>query len=87
MSLVGPRPERPAFERSLARAIPYYNRRHVTRPGVTGWAAVRFGYGDSITDKWRSHEYDLYYLKHRSLLLDAEIVARTAAIMLRRTGQ
>jgi exopolysaccharide biosynthesis polyprenyl glycosylphosphotransferase len=87
MALVGPRPERPRFVRLLERAVPFYDRRHLMRPGITGWATVRFGYGDSVTDKWRSHEYDLYYLKHRSPLLDAEIVARTVVVMLLRKGQ
>jgi exopolysaccharide biosynthesis polyprenyl glycosylphosphotransferase len=87
MALVGPRPERPEFVRLLGRAVPFYQRRHLMRPGITGWATVRFGYGDSITDKWRSHEYDLYYLKHRSPLLDLEILARTMVVMLLRKGQ
>jgi exopolysaccharide biosynthesis polyprenyl glycosylphosphotransferase len=87
MSLVGPRPERPRFVQLLGRAVPFYDRRHLMRPGITGWATVRFGYGDSVTDKWRSHEYDLYYLKHRSLLLDLEILARTAVVMMLRKGQ
>jgi exopolysaccharide biosynthesis polyprenyl glycosylphosphotransferase len=87
MALVGPRPERPEFVRLLERAVPFYQRRHLMRPGITGWATVRFGYGDSITDKWRSHEYDLYYLKHRSPLLDLEILARTVVVMLLRKGQ
>jgi lipopolysaccharide/colanic/teichoic acid biosynthesis glycosyltransferase len=87
MSLIGPRPERPVFVRTLGRAIAYYDRRHMTKPGVTGWATVRFGYGDSINDKWRSHAYDLYYLKHRSILLDLEILFRTALVMVLRRGQ
>ncbi len=87
MSLIGPRPERPIFVRTLGRAIPFYDRRHLVKPGITGWATVRFGYGDSVTDKWRSHEYDLYYLKHRSPLIDVEILARTIAVMLLRRGQ
>src|SRR4051794_9987669 len=87
MSLIGPRPERPKFVATLSRTVPYYERRHMTKPGVTGWATVRFGYGDSITDKWRSHGYDLYYLKHRSIVLDLEIVVRTAWVMLSRRGQ
>jgi lipopolysaccharide/colanic/teichoic acid biosynthesis glycosyltransferase len=87
MSLIGPRPERPVFVRTLGRAIPYYDRRHLLMPGITGWATVRFGYGDSVTDKFRSHEFDLYYLKHRSVLLDVEILARTVAVMLLRRGQ
>src|SRR5574341_634851 len=73
MSLIGPRPERPVFVRLLGRAIPYFDRRHLVRPGVTGWAVVRFGYSDSIRDKWIIHEHDLYYLKHCSVLLDLEI--------------
>jgi lipopolysaccharide/colanic/teichoic acid biosynthesis glycosyltransferase len=87
MSLIGPRPERPVFVRLLGRAIPYFDRRHLVRPGVTGWAVVRFGYSDSVRDKWIIHEYDLYYLKHRSLLLDLEIAARTILVMLTRRGQ
>ncbi len=87
MALVGPRPERPQFVRVLERAVPFYQRRHLMRPGITGWATVRFGYGDTVTDKWRSHEYDLYYLKHRSPLLDLEILARTVIVMLLRKGQ
>jgi len=87
MALVGPRPERPQFVRLLERAVPFYQRRHLMRPGITGWATVRFGYGDTVTDKWRSHEYDLYYLKHRSPLLDLEILARTVIVMLLRKGQ
>jgi exopolysaccharide biosynthesis polyprenyl glycosylphosphotransferase len=87
MALVGPRPERPQFVRVLERAVPFYQRRHLIRPGITGWATVRFGYGDTVTDKWRSHEYDLYYLKHRSPLLDLEILARTVAVMVLRKGQ
>jgi exopolysaccharide biosynthesis polyprenyl glycosylphosphotransferase len=87
MALVGPRPERPEFVRILERAVPFYQRRHLMRPGITGWATVRFGYGDTVTDKWRSHEYDLYYLKHRSPLLDLEILARTMVVMLLRKGQ
>jgi exopolysaccharide biosynthesis polyprenyl glycosylphosphotransferase len=87
MALVGPRPERPQFVRVLERAVPFYQRRHLMRPGISGWATVRFGYGDTVTDKWRSHEYDLYYLKHRSPLLDLEILARTVVVMLLRKGQ
>jgi lipopolysaccharide/colanic/teichoic acid biosynthesis glycosyltransferase len=87
MSLIGPRPERPAFVRLLGRAIPYFDRRHLVRPGVTGWAVIRFGYSDSVRDKWIIHEYDLYYLKHRSLLLDLEIALRTVLVMLMRKGQ
>jgi lipopolysaccharide/colanic/teichoic acid biosynthesis glycosyltransferase len=87
MSLVGPRPERPVFVRLLNRAIPFFDRRHLMRPGITGWAVVRFGYSDSVRDKWIIHEHDLYYLKHRSLSLDFEIVVRTILSMALGRGQ
>ncbi|HYY82369.1 MAG TPA: sugar transferase [Actinomycetes bacterium] len=87
MSVIGPRPERPVFVQLLGRAIPHFDRRHLVRPGVTGWAVVRFGYSDSIRDKWIIHEHDLYYIKHRSVLLDLEIAARTVLVMLTRRGQ
>ena len=87
MSLIGPRPERPVFVRLLGRAIPFFDRRHLVRPGVTGWAVVRFGYSGSVRDKWIIHEHDLYYLKHRSLPLDLEIMARTVLVMLTRRGR
>jgi lipopolysaccharide/colanic/teichoic acid biosynthesis glycosyltransferase len=87
MSLVGPRPERPVFVRLLNRAIPFFDRRHLVRPGITGWAVVRFGYSDSVRDKWIIHEHDLYYLKHRSLSLDFEIVVRTILSMALGRGQ
>jgi lipopolysaccharide/colanic/teichoic acid biosynthesis glycosyltransferase len=87
MSLVGPRPERPLFVRLLNRTIPYFDRRHLVRPGITGWAVVRFGYSDSVRDKWIIHEYDLYYLKHRSLSFDLEIIGRTILSMMLGKGQ
>jgi lipopolysaccharide/colanic/teichoic acid biosynthesis glycosyltransferase len=87
MSLIGPRPERPVFVRLLNRAIPFFDRRHLVRPGITGWAVVRFGYSDSVRDKWIIHEYDLYYLKHRSLSLDFEIIVRTVLSMILGRGQ
>jgi lipopolysaccharide/colanic/teichoic acid biosynthesis glycosyltransferase len=75
------------FVRLLGRAIPFFERRHLVRPGVTGWAVVRFGYSGSVRDKWIIHEHDLYYLKHRSLLLDLEIMVRTVLVMLTRRGR
>lgn len=87
MSLIGPRPERPVFVARLSKAIPFYDRRHLMTPGITGWATVRFGYGDSVTDKWRAHEFDLYYLKFRSPRLDLEILLRTMIVMTLRKGQ
>lgn len=77
MSLVGPRPERPEFMEDLERRIPLYRTRLLIRPGLTGWAQVNFPYGDSIEAAAVKLEYDLYYVKHRSLIFDARIVLRT----------
>lgn len=82
MSLVGPRPERPEMVDTLQRDIPFYRLRHVVRPGVTGWAAIRFRYGRSVNDALVKLQYDLYYLKHQSVLLDALILAKTLGAIL-----
>jgi len=77
MSLVGPSPERPELARELDRQIPYYSVRHTVRPGITGWAQIKYPYGASFEDVCRRLEYDLYYIKNRSLLLDLKILGRT----------
>lgn len=82
MSLVGPRPERPEIVDNLQRDIPFYRLRHVVRPGVTGWAAIRFRYGRSVNDALVKLQYDLYYLKHQSVLLDALILVKTLGAIL-----
>lgn len=82
MSLVGPRPERPEFVDELSRAIPFYRERLVVRPGLTGWAQVNHPYGRSLEDAATKLEYDLYYVKHRSLLFDLRIALRTAGAIL-----
>jgi lipopolysaccharide/colanic/teichoic acid biosynthesis glycosyltransferase len=86
MSVVGPRPERPEFVEQLSVAIPYYRARHAVRPGLTGWAQVHFRYGASVDDSRIKLEYDLFYVKHCSPLLDAQIMVRTAAIMVQMKG-
>jgi exopolysaccharide biosynthesis polyprenyl glycosylphosphotransferase len=83
MSFVGPRPERPEFVAQLETLLPYYSWRHFVRPGLTGWAQVNLPYGSSIEDARRKLEYDLYYVRHYSLLTDFLIVLRTAAAALR----
>lgn len=83
MSFVGPRPERPEFVAELEAALPYYAWRHFIRPGLTGWAQVNLPYGSSVEDARRKLEYDLYYVRHYSLLTDLLIVLRTAAAALR----
>jgi len=82
MSFVGPRPERPHFVEKLRQVIPYYDERHTVRPGITGWAQVKFGYGSTIEDSERKLQFDLYYVKNMSLLLDIAIVLDTFKVML-----
>jgi exopolysaccharide biosynthesis polyprenyl glycosylphosphotransferase len=82
MSLVGPRPERPVFVEALAEQIPYYRSRLSVKPGLTGWAQVRFRYANTVEDTLRKLQYDLYYVRHQSLALDLVIMVRTINIML-----
>jgi exopolysaccharide biosynthesis polyprenyl glycosylphosphotransferase len=82
MSLVGPRPERPHFVNHLAKQIPFYRVRHAVRPGLTGWAQVKYRYGASEEDSLTKLQYDLYYIKHQRLLLDVEILLKTAPVVL-----
>ncbi|NLX14724.1 MAG: sugar transferase [Phycisphaerales bacterium] len=77
MSVVGPRPERPEFVRELDELIPFYNERHLIKPGLTGWAQINYRYGSSVDDSRRKLELDLWYLKHMSLELDLIIILRT----------
>jgi len=81
MSFVGPRPERPEFVENLAQAIPYYRERHCVKPGITGWAQVRFSYGSSEKDARQKLEYDLYYVKNHSLALDLMVLVQTVEIV------
>jgi sugar transferase (PEP-CTERM system associated) len=82
MSFVGPRPERPHFVQTLRLVIPYYDERHSVRPGITGWAQVKFGYGSTIEDGERKLQFDLYYVKNMSFFLDLVIVLETFKVML-----
>ena len=82
MSLVGPRPERPEFVEFLERQVPFYRTRLIVKPGVTGWAQVNHPYGDSVEDARAKLEYDLYYIKHRSILFDLRIVLRTVGTVI-----
>lgn len=86
MTLIGPRPERPEFVKMLEEHIPYYAIRHAIKPGLTGWAQVRYGYGSSVEDAKRKLEYDLYYLKHQGPLLDGIILLHTLRVILRMQG-
>ena len=82
MSLVGPRPERPEFVAELARNIPFYDVRHRIAPGLTGWAQLNYRYGDTEADAREKLQYDLYYLKHQSLLFDLMICLLTVEVVL-----
>ncbi len=86
MSLVGPRPERPFFVGDLERQIPGYGQRHVVKPGVTGWAQINYSYGKSVDDALIKLQYDLYYIKRRSLALDIVILLRTVKVIVLQQG-
>ncbi len=82
MSLVGPRPERPEFVAMLNREIPYYNLRHTIRPGITGWAQIRYRYGNSVEDAREKLRYDLFYVKNMSAGLDFLVLLHTCKVIL-----
>lgn len=82
MSFVGPRPERPYFVADLNKQIPYYGVRHTVKPGITGWAQVRYPYGASVEDALEKLQYDLYYVKNHSLFLDLMILTQTVQVVL-----
>lgn len=86
MSFIGPRPERPDFVNDLEQQIPYYDLRHLVKPGITGWAQVMYPYGRSVEDALRKLEYDLYYIKNYSLTLDVYILLRTVKTVFSRSG-
>jgi lipopolysaccharide/colanic/teichoic acid biosynthesis glycosyltransferase len=87
MSLIGPRPERKHWiEKDFEKAIPYYNQRHVIKPGITGWAQVMYPYGDGIVDAKQKLMYDLYYIKHWSLVLELKVIWKTIMVVLGKKG-
>jgi exopolysaccharide biosynthesis polyprenyl glycosylphosphotransferase len=83
MSLVGPRPERPEFVEKLSKEIPFYNQRHLVKPGLTGWAQINYPYGASTEDALNKLKYDLYYIKHSSPGLDLQIMLRTIGALMK----
>ncbi len=87
MSFIGPRPERPDFNRTLEAEIPYYDLRHLVKPGITGWAQVMYSYGASVNDARNKLEYDLYYIKNYSLALDIYITLRTLRVVFSWAGR
>jgi lipopolysaccharide/colanic/teichoic acid biosynthesis glycosyltransferase len=83
MSIIGPRPERPEIVEDLAKEIPFYKHRHILRPGITGWAQINYPYGASKDDALNKLEYDLYYIKHASILLDLQVLLRTIGVVMK----
>jgi sugar transferase (PEP-CTERM system associated) len=82
MSFVGPRPERPVFVEQLKEVVPFYSQRHAVKPGITGWAQICYPYGASKEDSLEKLKYDLYYIKHMSLVFDLSIIFETAKTVL-----
>jgi exopolysaccharide biosynthesis polyprenyl glycosylphosphotransferase len=86
MNLIGPRPERPEFTEILLKTIPFYNTRHLVKPGITGWAQINYKYGNDEKDSLRKLQYDLYYIRYRSVLLDIIIALRTFGVVIKFKG-
>lgn len=82
MALIGPRPERPEFVSELKQNIPFYDERHVVKPGITGWAQVNYKYGNSDKDAFEKLKYDLYWIANRSIMLDFRIVLQSVRVVL-----
>lgn len=87
MAIIGPRPERPFFVKEISELMPFYETRHIIKPGLTGWAQVNYSYGESIDDSLVKLQYDLYYIKHRSFYLDLNIALKTITTVLFYRGQ
>ena len=87
MSVVGPRPERPEFVEKLSQDIPFYRVRLLVKPGMAGWGLIHLGYGASVEDALVKLQYDLYYIKHQSRLLDLHILSRTIIDAIRFMGR
>jgi lipopolysaccharide/colanic/teichoic acid biosynthesis glycosyltransferase len=87
MSFVGPRAERPEFHERLRKNVQFYEERYLIKPGLTGWAQIHYRYGSSIADAAEKLQYDLYYIKNRSILLDLGVILKTINIALRQAGR
>jgi exopolysaccharide biosynthesis polyprenyl glycosylphosphotransferase len=87
MSVIGPRPERPVFVKALTEKIPFYETRHIVKPGLTGWAQVKANYGESQEDHLKKLQYDLFYIKKRSIFLDIRILVKTLSTLIFLKGQ
>jgi lipopolysaccharide/colanic/teichoic acid biosynthesis glycosyltransferase len=86
MSIVGPRPERPEFIAELQEQIPFYRTRLVVKPGLTGWAQIHYGYGNTVEDALIKLQYDLYYIRHWSIWTDLYVIFQTVGVVLQGGG-
>jgi len=86
MNWIGSRPERPEFVKELVKQIPFYDKRHLVKPGLTGWAQVKYHYGVSLEDSLEKLQYELYYIKHKSILFDLVIVLKTVEVVITGRG-
>lgn len=86
MRIIGPRPERPCFVQALSAQLPSFQRRHIVKPGITGWAQVRCGYAASLAEAAQKLEYDLYYIENRCLAFDLRILLETLRVVVRAQG-
>lgn len=87
LSFVGPRPEQPRYVEELSEKIPFYDVRHLVRPGITGWAQVKYGYGADELDALEKLQYEFYYLRHQGIVLDLRIIGRTLRSVVARQGR
>jgi lipopolysaccharide/colanic/teichoic acid biosynthesis glycosyltransferase len=87
LSVVGPRPEQPRYVGELQEKIPFYRLRHLVRPGLTGWAQVKYDYGASEMDALEKLQYEFYYLRHQGLPLDMRIIGRTVRSVIGQSGR
>jgi lipopolysaccharide/colanic/teichoic acid biosynthesis glycosyltransferase len=87
LAVVGPRPEQPHYVAELTDKIPYYEVRHLVRPGITGWAQVKYHYGSSDLDAYEKLQYEFFYLAHQSLSLDLRVIGRTLRAVAGRRGR
>jgi lipopolysaccharide/colanic/teichoic acid biosynthesis glycosyltransferase len=87
LSIVGPRPEQPRYVEELTQKLPFYDLRHLVRPGLTGWAQVKYGYAGDERDALEKLQYDFYYLRHQSIAFDLRIIGRTIRSVFGRKGR
>ncbi len=87
LSIVGPRPEQPRYVQELTAKLPFYDLRHLAKPGLTGWAQVKYGYAGSESDAIEKLQYEFYYLRHQGLMLDLRVVGRTLRSVFQRSGR